>query len=206
MKKLLITAVCSAAAVGCYAQGTMQFQNTVFSRITITDNGSNVVATSASIGAQTGTTSTGVIDVGLLWGTSSAAIEPNLAAVFTMNASGGTFAGNGNLPVSTTSPGDLDWFQVVAWDSSYGNTLAGMEACITGGGFWGSPGSAQYGTLGAALQFTLGPNPSPGTVMFGSAATTGVFHGFNLTSSPEPATMALGGLGAAALLLFRRRK
>jgi len=187
----------------------MQFQNTVFSRITITDGGSNVVATSATIGNQTGGTSSGVIDVGLLWGTTSSAIEPNLAAVFTMNATGGTFAGNANLPVTSTSPGDNDWFQVVAWDSSYGNTLAGMEACIAAGGYWGSPGSATYGTLGSALQFVLGPNPSPGTVMFGSASTTGVFHGFNLNSNaitPEPATFAIGGLGAAALLLFRRRK
>jgi hypothetical protein len=109
--------------------------------------------------------------------------------------------------VTGTSPNDNDWFTVVAWDSSFGNGLAGEAADLAAGGFWGSSGSSAYGVVGPALQFSLGPTAGPGTVLFGGTSTVGVFHLFALTSSvPEPATLALGGLGAAALLLFRRRK
>jgi hypothetical protein len=43
---------------------------------------------------------------------------------------------------------------------------------------------------------------------FTAAATfgAGLFSGFALVAVPEPSTMVLAGLGAASLLLFRRRK
>jgi hypothetical protein len=50
----------------------------------------------------------------------------------------------------------------------------------------------------------LTPGTTIAQALFGSGA--GQIASFNLVSVPEPTTMALGGLGAAALLYFRRRK
>jgi len=205
MKKLILTAICSAAALSGFAQGTIQFGNTIQSPIYVgtsiaTAYGATQKATSAALG--TG----GTIDFALIWGTSATSVT-TLAGIEKIGTTAGQVAGNVNFPVVGTNPGDKDWFQVVAWDNSYGDTLAGEAACAAAGGLWGSAGQTSYGVLGPALQFQLGPNPSPGTVIFGSSATTGVFHLFALiTPVPEPTTLALGGLGAAALLMFRRRK
>jgi hypothetical protein len=47
-------------------------------------------------------------------------------------------------------------------------------------------------------------NSGTPTVLWGTGA--GYLNTLVLVATPEPATIALGGLGAAALLLFRRRK
>jgi hypothetical protein len=204
MKKLILTAVCAAATVSGFAQGTMSFANGNQTPVYV----ATALATSyaASLKATSATLSSGgVIDVGLLWGTSAASVN-TLAGVVTMSTTAGVFNGNTVYAIPGTNPNDSDWFAVVAWDSSYGNTLAGEQECLAAGGLWGSSLSTAYGVIGGPLQFSLAATAGPGTVMFGSVATTGVFHYFALTTSPEPTTLALGGLGAAALLMFRRRK
>lgn len=213
MKKLILTTVCAAATLTGFAQGTIQFQNGNTSPIYVSTNLSTSQpvgnkATSGTIAQQPGSTSSssGVIDIALLWGTTAGTVT-NIAGVVNMSATAGVIAGNNNFAVNGTAPGDVDWFEVVAWDSSYGNTMTGEAAAVAAGAYWGSPGATTYGVIGPALQFTLGPNPSPGTVIFGSPSSgAGFFHLFTLTTSPEPGTIALGGLGAAALLFFRRRK
>jgi len=49
-----------------------------------------------------------------------------------------------------------------------------------------------------------GAQSLPTLQLFGGAS--GIQSGFTLTGVPEPTSMALAGLGAAALLIFRRRK
>jgi hypothetical protein len=206
MKKLILTTVCAAATLSGFAQGTIQFGNTIQSPIYV--GTSIATAYAASQKATSGALSSGgTIDVALIWGTSAGSVN-SLAGIEKIGTTAGQVAGNPNFAVTGTAPGDIDWFEFVAWDNSYGDTLAGEAACAAAGGLWGSAGQTSYGVIGPALQFTLGPNPAPGTVIFGSTATSGVFHLFALTTSatPEPTTLALGGLGAAALLLFRRRK
>jgi hypothetical protein len=217
MKKLILTTLCVASTLSVLAQGTVAFQTVGTSPIYLGTTITNAYpaanrATGATIASQTTTlgistpNDTGVIDVGLLWGTSATSVN-TLAGFVNMGGTAGQIAGNTVYAVPGTNPGDNDWFEVIAWDSSYGNTLAGATADVAAGGYWGSAGSTAYGVAGPALQFVLGPTSGPGLPLFGSAATTGVFHLFALiTPTPEPATLALGGLGAAALLLFRRRK
>jgi hypothetical protein len=73
---------------------------------------------------------------------------------------------------------------------------------------WYSVGNATYAAAGAAQAnrgasslFTVNVTASPTPV------NPTVFPGFAVTAPvPEPSTFALAGLGAAALLLFRRRK
>jgi hypothetical protein len=69
---------------------------------------------------------------------------------------------------------------------------------------WYSVGFPTYqaagGNRGASQLFTVNVTASPTPV------NSTVFPGFIVTAVPEPSTFALAGLGAAALLLFRRRK
>lgn len=203
MKKLILTTICAAAAVSGFAQGTMGFQNGNTSPIYVgtsiaTSYTTSQKATSATL------SSGGVIDVGLFWGTSAGSVT-TLGAVTTLSTTAGIALGGVTTAIAGTQPGDADFFSVIAWDSSYGSGYAGQAAAAAAGGLWGASLQTQYG-VAPVLQFALAPTLGPGTVMFGGTSTTGVFHLFALTSSPEPTTLALGGLGAAALLLFRRRK
>ncbi len=98
------------------------------------------------------------------------------------------------LPVS----GDME-FIVVVWQTSAGASWA----AATGGGAGSQStyvghGGTEWG-FSAPITFTPNTFPSPNSNLQGLTS-------FNLVPVPEPTTLALGGLGAAALLLFRRRK
>lgn len=216
MKKLIISAICSAIAASGFAQGTVNFQNGVTTGIFI-DVGTNAPAkvTSGTIASMTGAAtgpgaSTGVIDVGLFWGTSASSVLANTGGVVGIGGSLGQLAGNTIFSLgNTTTPGETVFIDVWAWDSAFGNTLAGAQAAMANGGYFGafSGGSANgtYGAVGAPLQIVLGATGGPGTALFGTAGN--VFTRDQLlVPVPEPATLALGGLGAAALLFLRRRK
>ena len=203
-------------APSAFADGQVDFQNNpttgfyLYDYTTLTAN----LVTSATLGSQDGLgDSTGVLDVGLVWGTTAASVSTiyggTLAGIEDIGPRPGILAGNASFTVLGTNPGDEDYFQVYAWDSSFGNSLAGLQACVAARGYFGAAtagfGNTTYGAVGAPLMFTLEqPPPSPGTPIFGT--TGGYFDKTILLESPEPGTFALGGLGAAALLLFRRRK
>jgi len=220
MKKLILTAACVGATLSGFAQGTVIFQNAIGTAIKVgVYNGSGTLtgsnnATSAPLPAlPSGVSTGGVLDVGLVWGTSAAQLSTitggTLAGVVPIGTAAGQIAGSTVYGIPGTNPNDTDFLAVYMWDASYGNTLAAALACETAGGWFGSaaagPGNTVYGALGTPLAFTLGPTPGPAQPIFG---TTAGFYGKTvvLANSPEPTTIALGGLGAAALLLFRRRK
>jgi PEP-CTERM motif len=218
MKKLIITAACVAAAVSGFAQGTVSFQNnTALSAIYL--NNSSTTANkvgSGTLGSMSGSgtpSSTGVVEVGLFWSTSqfNTAAGGTLAGVATIGTTAGVFSGNGNFGIATTNPNDTVFLQIFAWDSSYGTTQAGLEACIAAGGYFGaaSAGNANttYGAIGAATSVVMGAAGGPGTLIYAPSGTiTKTIMLQNAGTVPEPATIAIGGLGAAALLMFRRRK
>ena len=201
MKKLLFAATILTMALSGFAQGTIWFANTDYSKIFYADPvGINPPVPVGPENLPGG----GPLVVGLFWG-SSASTVTTLGATASMG-SGGYFGGNEGLPLGTvqvpgTNPGDTDWFAVVAWDSSYGTTYAAEEACRLAGGPWGS--------MGGPLQFTLNPTQGLGTDIFylgEGYPPTGTFRGMVLNITPEPSTIGLGCMGAAALLLLRRRK
>lgn len=213
MKKLILTAICATAAVSGFSQGTVAFANGGTSAIYINNSSSTAnKVTSGTLASQTGslTSSTGVLDVGLFWSTSSfnTIAGGTLAGVATITTTAGVFTQQSVFAVSGTNPNDTDFFQLFAWDSSYGNNAAGAEAALAAGAYFGAATAGQantaYGAIGNALSVKLGATSGPGTVIFG--LLTSEFGRTILISSPEPATIAIGGLGAAALLLFRRRK
>jgi hypothetical protein len=202
MKRLILTATLTAAmAISGFSQGQITFQNGITSALYLgsTASPSNRVTSAALPDG-------GVVEVGLYWSTAvfTDSAQGTLADTVTMNTSEAGLIAGGTAVLSGTSPGEQVYVQVFAWDSLYGNP----DAALTAGAFFAAwsagPNNSVYGAIGAPeLTSGLTVSPAPGPPIFGTAV--GQF-GRAVMPTPEPATIALGGLGAAALLMFRRRK
>lgn len=129
-------------------------------------------------------------------GGSEAALLPVAGSIVSFRTGatlGGTIA-----PLTLTIPGvavgGTGTFQLRAWDNQNG-TLTSWAAAEQA---WnnGLTAAGKSGLFEVAA-LTEAPNIPPN--MLG-------FRSFNLTIVPEPSTFVLAGLGAAALVIFRRRK
>lgn len=216
-KQLIITALAIATSIPAFGQGYFLLtgnKNTVYDGFTTPGTSvvapgtveiSYLVGPAASTLSVFGTTgsSTGSTNVSSPWssltslptGWSWATVGGVLQSVAD-NASGlakGGWGINGGTQVALdgTVVGDTYTLYVVGWSSVYSSPAAAAAAGSAVG--WSIPiqVTAQAST-GTALNY----NASGGTA-FGVQA---------LTAVPEPATFALAGLGAAALMVFRRRK
>jgi PEP-CTERM motif len=131
---------------------------------------------------------------------------------YATNGSKGNFLGYGPTDTSSVQiPGyaPYEWadFLVVGWSANIGSTWSSAET------WWnnGSPlvnqdGVVQNFGISIVGQVILAPVGGPYNYVMGPAAYDEI-PGINLESYyvPEPATMALCGLGAATLVIFRRR-
>jgi hypothetical protein len=222
MKKLLLTGSLILASLAlASAQGTIKFNNTTAS-FAVSTNG-----TGTGLG-QNGTT-TGATDKGagdyfyeLLYDTSTPTSSNPLTGGWTstgLMASNSTSAifvagsvagpgGAAGTPVSQVAPGGAAYFEVVGWSASLnGLTLAQMLA-ENNTGAWTATG--YFGFAASLGAITLGGNgtpAAPATALFGGPE--GIQTGIDLNGvspTPEPATIALAGLGGMALLALRRKK
>jgi hypothetical protein len=200
MKKSVILAILGigAATVASYGQGSIAFN-------TYTAAGNVGIYTTfgngPSVGTGIGSTFTGE----LLWSTTNpndaatTALTANtpLNPIWNVGGTAGSVGGNGTFATGAATPGyitgvNLDitaavgqalFFEVVAFNgASYGaGTYAGHSASF-------------------AATLATGAN-APGADQIDAMAPFSVFQ-----TVPEPTTMALGGLGLAALLVARRKK
>jgi len=200
MKKLLLSLTVAALSVATtYGQGRVAFNNQS------TFNNADAITISAqNMGAAGGLAGQGIggnnYSVQLRWAagtiTGQAAFEaanPLASAAFT--GSGVFLANTGDL---ATFAGFFD-AGTVANIGAPGTYTMQAQAWYNVGA-----GNANYatatGNVGRSALFTVNVTASPTPV------NSTIFPGFQVSAVPEPSTFALAGLGAAALLLFRRRK
>jgi len=204
MKKIILTAAAALACVGAFAQGKILFA---------TDS-LHLVYYDSTAGGLSGQAVT-------------AANQPvSLIADLYMGTSSTSLSLYSSSSFSAVAPGK--WNQVSVQAQSpliLGGTSVFVEVQVRDSAFAapstyvGTPFGTYYGTS-QLFQFTLGssvtypamysaPTWAQGTQDLSSSAGAGARGAIAVSSlaiTPEPGTMALAGLGAAAMMVFRRRK
>jgi len=187
-KTLLVCALSLMAAVGSYAQSTVAFANDASSLIRLPGS---ATAAGVPIGSS--------YQVELMYapsGTSAGefdAIAVRLGAAVSFNPTPGRFNGGGRT-APTATPGSAGLYQVRAWETAFGSSYA---AVFNGG--QGNAGKSGILTIVGGNPLTTPPGSATSLVSAG-------FTGFNVAPVPEPSAIALGLVGAGALLMLRRRK
>jgi len=136
----------------------------------------------------------------------------------TNNASGTAgrlvpIAGNGSASVTGWANGTTNNIVLVGWSANLGTSWVTVSNELATGSYISVLGSAE-GFFGVTATGYINPNlaPAAGATLFNSAATANGLPIFSLNTQlyllpvPEPASMALMGLGGLSLLLFRRQR
>lgn len=190
MKKLAAILCLSALSTGAFAQGLINFFN---SGTTLVSSGQTASSATAIPGVA------GTFYFALLTAPTNSSTFTFANVYGTNQAVAGRFTGGANIAVSGWAAGTTMQFEVAGWSSDLGTTFnSSWLTSHPSTGFFGVSSVAS----GASGGFN-GTGTLPNLNIFGSTA---IASGFALTGIPEPSSMALAGLGAAALLIFRRRK
>jgi len=231
MKKTLLTALLMAGAgavvYGQATLGSIQWGNNLTGfRAPIYNidplNSSTALAGQSSLGTPAGSTVYGGPLIGasgnpagttytFAFFAAAGANQPSSALVLLGSTTFRTATGNG-LPaglvagavatVPGSTAGNQATFQIRVWNNQGGTitTWAAAEAAWLNG----------LGTEPAGVSQLVNSGSLGGTDSTGSPVITPISSGwtsFQLTATvPEPTTLTLAGLGAAAMLIFRRRK
>jgi len=228
MKKLILAAFALTTAAGVFAQGTVVFNNRVTGSV-ITHVYAPLASnpTNHTIGNGSADTSAGGVDwstytaIGLSGtagqyggattfaallgangtGQPESSLQPGVppSNTFRTGAAAGFLAGGVTETYATIQPDAPGaTVELVAWDNSSGlySTWSAASAA------WAQ------GLIAAGRSNPINVGPVGGT---GAPPNLIGLQSFNMyfiggTITPEPSTFALAGLGAASLLIFRRRK
>jgi hypothetical protein len=210
MKRLILASLVAAAVVNSYGQGAIDVGNNFGASVfrapiwgvetpdpTVSKTG-NAGAPAFPAGSQTytGTRLTGTgFTFGFYASTTGITADANsLSLIGTLTfGSGGTagFVTTTTMNVPGVTAGNATTWQIRAWDNAGGTINSFANAAIRG-----ASALVNSGPLGGIG--TGGPVSNPSTA-------TG-WSSFNIYAVPEPSSFLLAGLGAAGLLIFRRRK
>jgi hypothetical protein len=223
MKKLILAAITLTTAAGIFAQGTVTFNNRIAGTgTTHVWSGPAYLSGNSSGDVPAGTTvyGSGYFLIGTVGGMSASTTMAQLlgangasapeSSLLPSTSPATTFrtgAGAGNIVGSTATFDNIPLdaaaasFELAVWDNSTGlyPTWTQASSAVASGVIFG--GRSSEFTLSQIGGTTFTP-PS----MISSVAGQGLQTFAIVTSVPEPTTVALAGLGAAALLIFRRRK
>jgi hypothetical protein len=200
MKKLIIiTVALGLCAVSAFAQGQISF-----------GNGNSDLVITNSVNANPAAASTSNYKVQLFYQPGSnpapapiydSSITGNLGSWEAMSGSpvvsifpiAGKFAGGAETTGTDVAPNGSVWLEVIGWSGGYASFSAALQA--------GAP-SVQFGFSAVWTQNSGSGAPGNPATITGA----GQFPGLLIENLPEPSFVALSGLGAAGLLLFRRKK
>jgi len=201
MKKIVLSTVAVAAmALTSYGQGVITFDASEGGGGVISQLGSGVEQNdvNASLLYFNGTSYVDIVDL-LLSDTTPTSTINVVVPPDTTQAAGGdiTFSGGGVLydnsgdtyEINGEAAGTVVSFEVEAWTGNY-SSYAAAENGVAG----------TFGGVSAPFTETLSALTSP------ENANIDNMPSFTLTPVPEPATLAVAGLGGLSLMLFRRRK
>lgn len=197
MKKILVVALMAAAVVSASAQGRITFASAgVGVNAKFITSGLN----GDPLGVKSITSADSTIRADMFWAVGTTTVGVTASQLTTQAgfnqafsstpAQAGYFTG-GVKTVTGWTAGPIV-AQVRVWDTAFGSYETAKTAP---GAHWGE-------SVLFVITPTLSPTAAPNLVGLGNPAT------YTLTYNPvpEPSSMALAGLGAAALLVFRRRK
>jgi len=199
MKKLLIIALLSGGiAAGAYAQGLVALDNDgSLSTATPTATSGGLFFVQPVPGGPINKIS-GDFNAAFYGGTDSANLS--LIASFSgVAAAGSAFFGDGTWTDPNGKTYTVPGLETAAANSS-GTAFFKVEAWV------GSATSYAAAQLAGALSGHSAPFSSPWASLPNLTPDLTGMPSIVLTAVPEPSTFALAGLGAAALLIFRRRK
>lgn len=211
MKKTLVTLLSVVVAASAFGQGTLNIVNNVTGvfRAPIYGPQAGNAAESLSGQAANGIPSGGTVYTGsLLQGTgytfavyygAASVVDPGALTLLysttfrtaTANVSpAGLIVSANGFVVPGVAAGEQAKLQIRVWDNA-GGTINSYDNAIT------------RGNTALFLSNPLGGIGTGGPVL--TPDMTG-WTSFNIYTVPEPSTFVLAGLGAASLLIFRRRK
>jgi hypothetical protein len=219
MKKILALTLLAAASVSLYGQGIVQFQNrdttvtpNVVAPIYVDAtngaglNGSDTTLRAALLGGPS--TATAAFIPGSLYSGSTGASTAGTLSLLASPSTGATWAtfrtgaAAGYVAVGTDAARDtLQPFstqvevQVVAWNGGYNDWASAYAAWLAG-----TPG-VKIGASNPLFVTTPSGATDPNLTKLVGLSSFAI-----VSNVPEPSTFALVGLGAAALMIFRRRK
>jgi hypothetical protein len=221
MKKLILAAITMTTAVSVFAQGTVVFNNRVAGTGTthvysgpayLSGNGAADVPAGGisyagftligTVGGMTASTTFAT----LIGAPGSGAAESSMLASATPPTTFRTGAAAGNVVATTDTFANIAadaasaTFEMVVWDNTSGLYPTWTQASVAI--------ANKLIVGGASAPFVLsaiGGNLNTPPNVVSSTPGQGL-QSFGLAPIPEPTTVALAGLGAAALLIFRRRK
>jgi hypothetical protein len=231
MKKLALTTVCALAMTGAaFAQGNVNWSVISPAAMTAQTNSTQIsplFGGAANVGGAVGNTAlaAGGFYYELLYTTYSGtqATIPTLAALLSwsdtgLSANNSASSAGKLVPIANTgaaqvpwSPGTTDSIVLVGWSANLGTTWGSVSNVLVN---WNNnmPG-AFFGVSTTGYITPFSTSTSPGATVFASAPVAGTgtpIYSLNtplyLLPVPEPASLAIAGLGGLSLLLFRRQR